>query len=105
MDVVVVVDVVEDGGVVVVVVVALGVEGGVSAVVDGAPVVGTGEPVPTTVRVAGGVAPPREGEFAATRALAEDVGTAPLETCDAPVDWLPVPGVPLPPDAPVPLFV
>lgn len=85
MDVVVVVGVVEDGGVVVVV--ALGVAGVVGVVVDGAPVAGTGELVSTTVRVAVGVgAPPRDDEFAATSAFAEDVGTVPLGTCDVPVD-------------------
>jgi hypothetical protein len=105
MDVVVVVDVVEDAGGVVVTVVALGVGGVVGVVVDGVPVVGTGKPVPTTVSVAVGVeAPPRADAFAATRAAAEGVDTVPLTTGDVPVDWLPVPDAPLPPDAAGPLF-
>jgi hypothetical protein len=57
------------------------------------PAAGTEGPVPTTVRVAVGVEPPLCVGVPATRALAEGVGTFPPETCDAPVDWLPVPAV------------
>jgi hypothetical protein len=58
------------------------------------PSAGAGEAVPTTVRVAAGVEPASLGVgLAATRAAADGVGTLPLETCDGPLDWLPVPAV------------
>jgi hypothetical protein len=91
MVVVVVVGVVGVVGVVVVVVVVVVVA--VDAPVP--PAVGVVEPVPATARTAVGVEPPLWGNgVAATMALADGSDACPVETCDVPVSWFPVPASP-----------
>ena len=80
------------------VVVVVGVVGvGVVVVAPGAGALvalagGVGVLVATTVNVAVGADVPLCGAWALTaKALADDAGAPPLETCDAPLAWLPVP--------------